>query len=83
MTISDKERFALLNVIDKESKKEVGNAKPHFYTMFKQLTIWGYFTSEIGQTKALRYNPIPGGFNGIVDYKPGDRAWVGPLCSID
>ena len=52
-------------------------------TMFKQLTIWGYFTSEIGQTKALRYNPIPGGFNGIVDYKPGDRAWVGPLCSID
>jgi hypothetical protein len=83
LTISDNERFALLTVIDKESKKEVVTGKPHFYTMFKQLTIWGYFTSEIGQTKALRYNPIPGGFNGIVDYKPGDRAWVGPLCSID
>lgn len=83
LTISDNERFALLTVIDKESKKDVVTGKPHFYTMFKQLTIWGYFTSEIGQTKALRYNPIPGGFNGIVDYKPGDRAWVGPLCSID
>jgi len=42
----------------------------------KQLTIWGYFTSEVGATKALRYNPIPGRYDACIDYKPGDKAWA-------
>ena len=39
---------------------------PHFFTMFKQLTTWGYFTSEVGLTKELGYNPIPGKYVGCV-----------------
>jgi hypothetical protein len=81
--ISSQQRFDLLSDYDKAAKRVVDNSTPHFFTMLKQLTIWGYFTSEIGQTKALRYNPVPGSFNGNTEYKPGDRAWVGPLCSID
>jgi hypothetical protein len=50
---------------------------PHFFTMIKQLTIWGYFSSEPGITKALRYNPIPGRYEGCVPYQDGEKAWSG------
>jgi hypothetical protein len=76
LTISDNERFALLTVIDKESKKEVVTGKPHFYTMFKQLTIWGYFTSEIGCKQALAYVEVPGKYEGCVKMTPGQKAWA-------
>jgi hypothetical protein len=44
--------------------------------MLKQLTIWGYFTSEPGATKALRYIETPGHYDGDVPYKKGDKAWA-------
>lgn len=48
---------------------------PHFFRDLKSLTRWGYFTSEAGVTKALRYNPIPGSYKGCVPYEPGEIAW--------
>lgn len=42
----------------------------------KDLTLWGYFTSEAGATQALRYEPIPGGFRGSVPLRAGDRSWA-------
>jgi len=48
----------------------------HYFTMIKQLTIWGYFTSEPGATKALRYVAVPGKYEGCVPYKKGDKAWA-------
>lgn len=52
---------------------EVSN---HYFTMMKQLTLLGYFTSEIGATKALRYIAVPGHYDGNVPYKKGDKAWA-------
>lgn len=49
---------------------------PHYFAMMKQLTLWGYFTSEPGATKALRYVPVPGRFEGCIPYKKGDKAWA-------
>lgn len=49
---------------------------PHFFTLIKQLTIFTFFTSEIGAKKVLRYDAIPGKYNGALDYKKGDRAWA-------
>lgn len=83
LALSYQQKFDLLSAYDKLAREAERKSTPHFYTMIKQLTILGYFTSEVGQTKALRYNPVPGGFNGNVPYAKGDRAWVGPLCSID
>ena len=48
----------------------------HYYTMMKQLTLWGYFTSKPGCTKAKRYMPVPGKYIGCVPYKKGDKAIV-------
>ena len=49
---------------------------PHFFTLIKQLTLFTFFTSLIGATKVLRYEAIPGKYNGELEYKKGDRAWA-------
>jgi hypothetical protein len=49
---------------------------PHYFTMMKQLTMLGYFTSKPGMTQALRYEPVPGRYDGCVPYKKGDKAWA-------
>ena len=52
------------------------DAPPHYFTMIHQLTNWGYFSSEHGATKALRYIPVPGRWDGCVPYQDGERAWA-------
>lgn len=49
----------------------------HYYTMMKQLTIFGYFTSKEGRTGATRYEPVPGKYIGDLDYKKGDKIITG------
>jgi len=48
----------------------------HYYNMFKNLTLLGYFTSEPGATKALRYIQTPGYFSGEIPYNEGDNSWA-------
>jgi len=55
-------------------KKEKMSA--HYFTMMKQLTLLGFFTSQPGATQALRYIEAPGRYDGCVPYKKGDRAWA-------
>lgn len=47
----------------------------HFYSLFRNLTLSGYFSSEIGSTKARVYNPVPGGFTGCIPLTPGQKPW--------
>src|SRR5215210_4886903 len=49
----------------------------HYFQQLKQLAIFGYFTSEKGRTEGLRYVPVPGKYQGVTDYKKGDKAFVG------
>ena len=49
---------------------------PHYFSMMRQLTLWGYFSSEVGMTKALRYIEVPGHYDGAYPYKKGDKAWA-------
>jgi hypothetical protein len=72
--INDKEKAAR-DIAHKEMK-EFNGAPPHYYTMIKQLTLTGYFTSEIGMKEALRFLPVPGKYDGAFPYKKGDKAWA-------
>ena len=76
----DKQRHDLLVDLDKEQKDYTSKKKPedpaHYFRMMKELTLWGYFSSEIGATKALRYVAVPGKYEGCVPYKKGDKAWA-------
>jgi hypothetical protein len=47
----------------------------HYFSLMKELTIIGYFSFEIGCTKALRYVEAPGAYQGEVPYKKGDKVW--------
>lgn len=80
MEADAKQRTELLTQLDKEQKEYSKTKKPedanHYFTMMKQLTLLGYFTSEVGATKALRYLPIPGKYDGNYPYKKGDKAWA-------
>jgi hypothetical protein len=49
----------------------------HYFRMMKELALLGYFTSEIGCTKAMRYIETPGRFDPCVPHAPGDRTWAG------
>ncbi|MEJ7912174.1 MAG: gluconate 2-dehydrogenase subunit 3 family protein [Chitinophagaceae bacterium] len=49
---------------------------PGFFQLAKELTMLGYFTSEIGAKQALTYVPVPGRYESCVDVKPGQTAWA-------
>lgn len=76
----EKQRHDLLVDLDKEQKDYTSKKKPedpaHYFRMMKELTLWGYFTSEVGATKALRYKAVPGHYDGCIPYKKGDKAWA-------
>ncbi len=77
MDSSPEQRHDLLVALDKEAKEYQTLKRPtHYFRMMKELTLWGYFTSEIGATKALRYVAVPGKYEGCIDYKKGDKAWA-------
>ena len=48
----------------------------HYFRMMKELALLGYFTSEIGYTKAMRYQESPGRFDPCTPYAKGDPAWA-------
>jgi hypothetical protein len=80
MESTPEQRHDLLVDLDKEQKEYMGKKKKddpsHYFRMMKELTLWGYFTSEPGATKALRYVAVPGKYEGCVDYKKGEKAWA-------
>ena len=56
-----------------EREKEV---EPSFFSMMKEMTLVGYFTSEPGTTKALAYVAVPGRFEGCTPVTPGQKGWA-------
>ena len=48
----------------------------HYFRMMKELALVGYFTSEIGYTKAMRYRESPGRFDPCAPHAPGDKIWA-------
>ena len=81
MSSTPAQRLSLLTGIDKEAKTYSESKKhddpTHYFRMMKELTLLGYFTSQIGATQAQRYVESPGRFDPCVPYKVGDRAWQG------
>ncbi len=69
--------FADLGALERTEllKKCSINDKP-FFKLMKELTVAGYFTSEIGATQALAYLPIPGRFEGDLPMTPDQKTWA-------
>jgi hypothetical protein len=50
--------------------------KAHYWPALRDIVTVGYFTSEAGATKALRYDPVPGAWRACVPVKEIGRAWA-------
>lgn len=52
------------------------DAPRHWFRMMKELALLGFFTSEVGYTKAMRYVEVPGRFDPCAPYAQGEPAWA-------
>jgi hypothetical protein len=81
MAATPEQRLAQLEQLDREQKTYTDAKKPsdppHFFRLMKELTLFGYFTSEVGCTQAMRYRETPGRFDPCVPYAPGETTWAG------
>lgn len=49
---------------------------PAFWPTFKRLVLVGYYTSEAGATEELRYEAVPGRYDGCLPVAEVGRAWA-------
>ena len=47
-----------------------------FFKILKDYTMVGYFHSEIGATRALAYEKVPGGYQGDIPLDAQQKAWA-------
>ncbi|MEM1120957.1 MAG: gluconate 2-dehydrogenase subunit 3 family protein [Bacteroidota bacterium] len=62
-----------------EEKKLVANPDPRqltFLGTLKKLVYEAYFSSEVGATEVLKYDPVPGGFSGCIPFSEVNGTWV-------
>jgi len=56
-----------------EHTDEPGTA---FFLVMKELTMMGYFTSEIGATQTLRYIKVPGRYDACIPFEEVGKTWA-------
>jgi hypothetical protein len=73
-TLTAEQQGALLS-----TRAQADMALPYdrsFFKILKDYTLTGYFHSEIGATKALAYERVPGGYQGDLPLAPNQKAWA-------
>jgi len=82
LALSGAEQHLVLEALDAAAYASAapGNL-PSVWPRIKQLILMGYYTSEIGGARELRYQLVPGRFDPNLPMAPDDRAssndWVG------
>jgi len=69
-------REAALAAVDREAFASAPAGEWRNYRTLKTLAVRLYYTSEIGVTLELRYDPLPGAYIGDLPFKAGDRSWA-------
>lgn len=78
VALTPQQQVELLTVYDREASA-VRSQTPddaHFFVVLEDLVTVGYFTSEPGATLALRYDPVPGAYDGCVPLSQLGRGWA-------
>lgn len=80
MSATPEQRLMLLTALNQQQYDFTKTKKPeqpsHYFRMMRELTMVGYFTSEIGYTNAMRYIESPGRFDPCVPYAAGETSWA-------
>lgn len=82
LDLDDDQQVEVLKKLEQEASNNpdpvTKGELPPFFSMMKEFTIVGYYTSEIGASKELKSNLIPGRYDGCVPYSEIGRAWSRP-----
>lgn len=72
------QRISFFTALQAAAKSEPSGSTegPPFFPLLKNLTIGGYFSSEIGATQALAFDPIPGGWIPDMPVDAQTKAWT-------
>lgn len=81
---TDEERLELLQSLNEQLRVQPKAARPDAFTYedvqlfrtLKELTVVAYFKSEIGATRVLQYDPIPGAYRGCVPLSEVGKTWA-------
>ena len=83
--LDSKIQLAIMEALEAEASDsgwyDMGNTMRDFVSdapficQVKELTIWGFFTGEVGGTQVLRFNPMPMTFESDIPLGPDDGSW--------
>ena len=68
------QQLALLTDLEKPDNG-FDDADRSQFKFLKSQIVFGYYTSEVGASQELKYDPIPGGFKGSIPYDSVGKAW--------
>ena len=61
--LAEEERYAFLNTKNEELKASLNSPEKPFFWSLKELTLLGYFTTEVGCTQVLQHVLVPGRYD--------------------
>lgn len=76
---ADDEQIALVEAWDEAAfgpDADFDPEAPPFFRTIKELTVFGYYTSEIGATEELRFDPVMGRYDPCVPVEEIGRTWA-------
>lgn len=80
MSVTEKNRYVgdIRDMVIKQSTNSTEGLSPlkTFFILGRDLTLLGYFSSEIGCTQARAYVQVPGRYDGSAILKPGQKSWA-------
>ncbi len=72
VNLTEEQQTSILTAMEEEA---LATEATHFFSTMKTLTIFGYYTSEIGATQELHLNPM-GTYDADVPYAEIGRSWA-------
>ena len=73
--LSTEDQNSVMQSMVDESQNHEGEY-PHIFNAVRDLTVYGFFTSEVGAKSCLIYDPIPGDYIGCIDYSEINGVWA-------
>jgi hypothetical protein len=72
----EQQRTILVRIDQEAFAAAPGRRDVHWFRTLKELTLLGYYTSEIGATQELRHVGVPARFDGCVPFTQIGRTWA-------
>jgi len=70
---SDGEQLAFLQAQEKEA---INSETPTLFGALKDIIYRGYFSSEVGATEVLKYESVPGNYDGCIPFSDVNGTWA-------